>query len=126
MMARFCRYVQKVFGLGEQVAALHDQRRQPQLPTASIWTSVFAMDILRLGSLHALESELRIPNRLDALTGPRKPSADTIGRVYGLIDPTQQVGILSHINHRLGRNKALHSAWPLRFLAVDGHEFFSQ
>jgi hypothetical protein len=126
MMARFCRYTQKVFALGEQIAVLHDGRRKPQIPTAAIWSSVLAMDAMRLGSLHALESELRVPKRLDELIGPDKPSADTIGRVYGLMDPMQQVQMLSHINHRLGRNKVLHNAWPLRFLAVDGHEFFSQ
>ena len=126
MMARFCRYTQKVFALADQIASLQDSRQKPQIPTAAIWSSAFAMDAMRLGSLHALESELRIPKRLDELVGPQKPSADTIGRVYGLIDPIQQVQMLSRINHRLGRNKVLHSAWPLRFLAVDGHEFFSQ
>jgi hypothetical protein len=126
MMARFCRYLQKVFALGDQIAALHDRRVQPQIPTATIWSSVFAMQAMRLGSLHALEAELAVPKRLDDLVGPRKPSADSIGRVYGQIDPIQQVRLLSRINHRLGRNKVLHSAWPLRFVAVDGHEFFSQ
>jgi len=126
MMTRFCRYAQKVFALGDQIAAFQDRRLQPQIPTAAIWSSAFAMYAMRLGSLNALESELRMPRRLDDLVGPQKPSADTIGRVYGLIDPIQQVRMLSRINHRLRRNKVLHNAWPLRFLAVDGHEFFSQ
>jgi hypothetical protein len=72
-----------------------------------------------------MEKELRIPKRLDGLVGRRKPSADTIGRVLGLMDPGQLRSVLSSINHRLGRNKALNTDRPLRFAAVDGHEFFS-
>lgn len=126
MISRFCRYANKVFGLGEQIAALRDSRQRPQIPTPAVFSSVFAMFAMRLGSLNAVESELRIPKRLDRLIGPDKPSADTIGRVYAMMEPIQQVEMLSRINHRLGRNKVLHNAWPLRFLAVDGHEFFSQ
>ena len=126
MMSRFCQYADKVFGLGQMIDAITDSRPEPQIPTAAIWTSAFAMFAMRMGSLNAVESELRLSKRMDALVGPDKPSADTMGRVYGLIDPVQQVEMLSQINHQLGRNKALHSPWPLRFLAVDGHEFFSQ
>jgi hypothetical protein len=32
--------------------------------------------------------------------------------------------MLCKTNHQLGRNKALYSAWPLRFAAVDGHDLF--
>jgi len=125
-MARFCRYADKVFALSKEIVALRDRRPQPQILTPAVWSSVLAMFAMRLGSLNALESELRVPQRLDRLVGPDKPGADTIGRVYGLMDPMQQVQMLSRINHRLARNKALHNAWPIRFLAVDGHEFFSQ
>jgi len=124
MMARFCRYADKVFGLGQKIAAFGDARLRPQITTSAIWTSAFAMFATRLGSLNAMESELRVPKRLDGLLGPRKPSADTVGRVYGLMDPAQQRQMLRQIDHRLGRNKVLQNDWPLRFAAVDGHEFF--
>ena len=126
MMARFCRYADKVFDLGSKIEMLHDDRARPQIPTSAIWSSTFAMFCLRLGSLNALESELRVPRRLDALVQPRKPSADTIARVYGHIDPLGQRQMLRQINHRLRRNKALDNNEQLRFVAVDGHEFFSR
>jgi len=58
--------------------------------------------------------------------GPDKPSADRIGDVLGLIPPEQLRAVLSGINHQLGRNKVLDPAGPWRFVALDGHEFFSQ
>jgi hypothetical protein len=126
MMNRFCGYIEKVFGLGEWIARLSDSRAGAQIPTSAVWTSGFLMSAMRLGSLNAMESELRIPKRLDGLVGQRKPSADTVGRVYSLIDPAGQREMLGHLVHRLGRNKALRKRWGLRFAAVDGHEFFSQ
>ena len=107
MMARFCRYAEKVFDLGQEIQTVRDARARPQIPTSAIWSSAFAMFCLRLGSLNALESELRVPRRLDALVGPRKPSADTIARVYGRMDPAAQRQMLCRINHRVRRNKAL-------------------
>jgi hypothetical protein len=126
MMGRFCRYADKVFALGEEIGRIKDSRPRAQIPTSAIWSSAFAMFATRQGSLNAVDSELRIPKRLDGLIGPKKPSADTIGRVYGLMDPMGQREMLCRIDHRLGRNKVFQNSWPLRFVAVDGHEFFSQ
>jgi len=126
MMSRFCRYVDKVFGFDSTVRRLTDARRKPQIPCAAAWTSAFVMSATRLRSLNAIDSELRMPRRLDGLIGPRKPSADTIGRVLALMDPDELRALLAGINHKLKRNKALATNEPLRFVAVDGHEFFSQ
>jgi len=125
-MGRFCRYVDKVFHLGRYIPELYDTRLRPQIPTAAAWTSTFVMFATRLGSLNALESDLRIPRRLDPLVGPDKPSADTIARVYACMDPDGQRQILRPIHLCSRRNKAQQNAWPLRCLAFDGHEFFSQ
>jgi hypothetical protein len=62
---------------------------------------------------------------LDGLVGPRKPSADRLGEVFEEIDPEEQRLMLGEIHHQLGRNKVLNSRWPLRFVALDGHEFYS-
>lgn len=126
MMSRFCRYVEKIFGLGEWIARVSDSRAAPRIPTSAVWTSGFVLSATRLGSLNDMESELRIPKRRDGLTGSRKPSADTMGRVYSQIAPAGQRDMLGHILRRLGRNKVLENRWGLRFGAVDGHEFFSQ
>jgi hypothetical protein len=126
MMSRFCRYVDKVFDFGDRVRTLRDQRQRPRIPAATIWISAFAMFAMHRGSLNAIESELRIPKRLDGLVGSAKPSADRIADVFCLISPEDLRTMLSGINHRLGRNKVFNKAGPWRFVALDGHEFFSQ
>ena len=127
MMSRFCRYIAKVFDFGAALHTLTDSRTQAQISTASVWASAFAMFATRQGSLNAIESELNVPKRLEALVGNRKPSADTIGRAMGKIDSAGLRKMLRDINHRLRRKKALdNNPWALRFAAVDGHEFFSQ
>ena len=127
MMARFCRYIEKVYDWGERIAMLRDSRKKPQIPTRSVFLSAFMMFVNCLGSLNAMQSELRAPRRWEKIVGERKPSADTIGRVVGLIDPEILRDLLSAINHQLKRNKALdESPWPLRIVNFDGHELFSQ
>jgi len=127
MMVRFCCYVEKVFGLGAQIKRLSDTRRRPQIPTSAIFLSAFMMFVTRLQSLNAMEGQLRVPGRWEKIVGKRKPSADRIGEVGALMDPEQLRDMLSSVNHRLRRNKALdENPWPLRFVALDGHEFFSQ
>ncbi len=82
------------------------------------------MFAMRRGSLNAIESDLRVPKRLDGLVGSDKPSADRIGDVFCLIPPEGLRAMLCGINHQLGRNKVFDGSW--RFVALDGHEFFSQ
>jgi len=126
MFSRFYRYIDKVFDFSDEVATFRDSRVKPQISTSSVWLSAFAMFATRRPSLNSIEILLGIGKRLNSLIGPRKPSADTIGRVCGLIDPEALRMMLCHINHRLGRNKALYNNWPIRIVAFDGHEFFSQ
>ena len=126
MMVRFCRYVEKVFDFGQRVKALEDSRPKPRISTAVIWLSAFFMFAIRRGSLNAIESELHRSKRLERLIGFQKPSADRIGDVFCLIASEQLRAMLSGINHQLGRNKAFRKEGPLRFAALDGHEFFSQ
>lgn len=126
MMSRFCRYVEKVFGFGDRVRRLRDGRQRPRIPTSAIWMSAFAMFATHRGSLNAIELELRVPKRLDGLVGSDKPSADRIGDVFCLIPPEDLRAMLCGINHQMGRNKVFNKAGPWRFVALDGHEFFSQ
>jgi hypothetical protein len=127
MMARFCRHLEKVFDWSSRLLTLHDTRKRPQIPTAAIFTSAFMMCVTRLGSLNALEGELRVPRRWEKIVGARKPSADRAGEVTALMDPEALRDMLAGVNHTLRRNKALEdNPWALRFVALDGHEFFSQ
>jgi hypothetical protein len=126
MTARFCRYLDKVFAFGRRVNSLTDRRCHPRIPTAAVWGSVFFLFVLRRGSLNAMESDLRVPRRMEQLVGTTKPSADRMGDVLGLMEPDQLRELLFGVNHTLGRNKALQNDWPLTVAPIDGHEFFSQ
>jgi len=125
MMRRFCHYVGKVFDFGPRISQLADRRKRPRLPTGAIWGSVFFLFVMRQGSLHAMEGQLRWPRRMERIVGLKKPSADRMGEVLGLMDPGQLRAMLSGINHQVGRNKALRNGWPFRVGVLDGHEFFS-
>jgi len=126
MMIRFCRYIEKVFDFGHQIQTLRDARKRPRIPTRALWGSVLFLFVMRYRSLNAMESELRWPRRMEHVIGRIKPSADRMGDVLGLMEPDPWREMLSWINHRVGRNKALRNDWPLRVAALDGHEFFSQ
>ena len=127
MMERFCRYLDKVFAWSAQLASLRDGRSRPQIPTAAVFMSALMMAATRLESLNALESELRRGARWQHVVGRRAISADSLGRIIGLIDPATLRRLLSEVNHRLRRKKILvDNPWALRVVAFDGHEFFSQ
>lgn len=124
-MARFCAYIEKIFGLGKRLPTLTDSRPRPRIRTAAAFTSVLTLFATRRGSLNGLERDLRIPARLRGLVGAEPPSVDSIGRIYDLMDNSPVRRLLCDINHQLKRNKALvsHEGWFVA--AVDGHEFFS-
>jgi hypothetical protein len=126
MMARFCAYVEKLFSLGSRIAALHDRRLRPIIPTQAVFASAFAMFATGRGALNGLQPDLRISARLRGLVGPRLPSCDTIGRVYSLMDSEPLRQMLRDIAFQLKRNKALSNDGDWYFAAVDGHEFFRQ
>lgn len=106
------------------MAGLHDARLLPQIPTSSVWLSAFGMYVLRLRSFNALEQELRVSKRWEAWVGSRKPSADTIGRVFAKMSPDELRQILLAVHRSAWRRKAIHlrPGESYRVLAVDGHE----
>lgn len=124
MLRRFAAYLERRFGLRALVAGLRDGRLLPQIPTRAIWLSVFGMYVLRLRSFNALEQELRLSRRWEAWVGARKPSADTIGRVFASMSAEQTRQILSAVLHGAWRSKAIHPrpGESYRVVAVDGHE----
>jgi Transposase DDE domain len=126
MMTRFCRYVDKCFHLQQLFPTLTDSRPKPQLSSAAVFASVFALFATNHTSLNSLEKDLvHIPSRLRGVVGPRPPSVDTLGRVYGLLDSASVRQVLVSLHHRLKRNKALADGDDLKIVAVDGHEFFA-
>jgi hypothetical protein len=83
------------------------------------------MHVSRLGSLNALDVELRLPKRIERWVGDDKPSADTISRVFAKISSTDLRRLPWRHCYRFKRNKVLDTDLPLGAIGVDGHEFFS-
>src|SRR5271165_6190361 len=109
VMARFCAYVEKIFGLGSQLGRLTDTRIYPHIPTAAAFAGVFTLFATRRGSLNGLEQDVRVPARLRGIVGPDVPSVDSIGRIYALMDSQPLRRFLCDIAHQFKRNKALSS-----------------
>ena len=127
MLQRFRNYIEKVFDFSALVAGLEDTRRGASVETESIWMSGWLMFVCRLDSLNALEIELKYTKKLNRFVGPRKASADTIGRTYGLLELAGPREMLASIALQLKRNKVL-DPWRrdnLICVAFDGHELFS-
>jgi hypothetical protein len=83
--------------------------------------SVLTMFWARLGSLHALESvaEARF---WKSWLGQPLASADTVGRVYTLLEVETLRAGLHHLYTRLKRNKALPALGGQAVAVIDGHE----
>jgi len=93
-----------------------------------VWLCAFALFALRQPSFHALEQELRRPRRWESWVGlGRKPSADTLGRVLGVLALEDLRALLGGVNRRAWRAKAIHRrpAETYRVVAVDGHELWA-
>lgn len=113
---------QKTFGLLSLLSQIRDARVFPQIPTLVVSKVVLAMHLARLGSLNSI-AQLTESRKLRQFLGAPLPSADTLGRVFSLVNPDT----IRHVNHgiynRLKRNKALGPPWHgLMACAIDGHE----
>jgi hypothetical protein len=116
-----------MFSFREHVWALRDSRQRPQIPTANVWLATFALCVLRFRSFNALEQELRRPGVWEAWIGPRKPSADTLGRVLSRLDLDGLRQLVLDVHRRMWRAKAIQLRYGshLRVVALDGHELWS-
>lgn len=126
MMARFYRYLDKVFQFQDRAAQLTDSRIEPVIPTAAVFGTAFAMFATCRGSLNGIDQQRHFPGRLQRFVGPRVPSGDTVGRVYAQLDSDALRQVLRDVHLRIKRNKMLGDTSGWVFAAVDGHEFFRQ
>ncbi len=125
MLRRFFDYTDKVFDFSKSLSEITDTRVKPQISTQSVLMSSIIMQLTRMGSLNALDTELRLPKRIENFIGKDKPSVDTIGRVFSKIVPAQLRTVLWNNCYQLKRNKAIDTDLPLNAIGIDGHEFFS-
>jgi hypothetical protein len=88
MLRRFLDYTDKVFGFSKALSEITDTRSASRISTQSVLWSSSIMHLTRLGSLNALDVELRLPKRIESFMGKDKPGVDTIGRVFTKISST--------------------------------------
>ena len=99
-------YARQVLRWEDRLDAVHDARRRPQIATRTIVRAVVVMFLSRRGSLNALE-QTKPSSFWRGWLGQAMPSADSIGRICGLMD-VADVRALSHqVYSRLKRMKAL-------------------
>ena len=125
MLRRFFDYADKVFNFSKTLSEITDTRSKAQISTQSVLISSLIMQLTRLGSLNALDTELRLPKKIESFVGKDKPSVDTIGGVFTKILPDDLRRLHWNNCYRLKRNKALDTELPLNAVGIDGHEFFS-
>jgi hypothetical protein len=127
LLRRLAAYLENMFSFREHAQALRDARPRPQIPTAGVWLTAFALCVVRFRSFNALEQQLRRPGVWEAWVGPRKPSADSLGRVLSQLNLDDLRQFLLHVHRRMWRAKAIQRRYAnhLRVVAVDGHELWS-
>ena len=83
------------------------------------------MFLCRLGSLNSLE-QLKGTASLERLLGSAMPSADSVGRIFNLVDPNSIRASIRQLYLCLKRNKVLKAPWHgMVALVIDGHESHS-
>ena len=100
---------------------MSDGRRQPRISTAAVVKATAVLFWARMGSLNALE--LVAGARFwKSWLGEATCSADTVGRVYALLQADGLRQGIHHIYDRLKRNKALPDFQGMAVAVLDGHE----
>ena len=122
ILRRLIAYAGKVFQFSEViVAGIGDSRPLPRIASAGIVKTVAALLWTRMGSLNALELTSRSRFFRDWLRQP-VASADSIGRVFALVDADGLRQGIHHIYERLKMNKALPDHHGIGVAVLDGHE----
>ena len=116
-------YARKVFDIPSKLRRVTDRRPRPQIPTFRVVLPLLVMFLGRFGSLNALEKTRTDGGWRKLLDGGDLPSADTLGRVAALIDPSGLQSVLVDFYRDLRRKKALPKLGDgLVALVFDGHE----
>lgn len=110
-----------MFALSEAIGEVSDSRQAPRIASSTVVKAGLALFWARIGSLNGLEHSAR-SGVWRRWLGEKLPSADTMGRVSGQIDPDGLRTVIGQVYRRLKRNKALTGRGGFRAGVLDGHE----
>jgi len=123
-------YAKKVYGMGEVLAGLPDERQSPEIPAPLIHSTLFVGGLLRVRSLNAFEAELEKAWFANAV-GAKAPaederlfSAETLSRQLVSLGAQGARPVMEEMIHKAERNKVFREGWvgALRYVAIDGWE----
>ena len=107
-----------------QLQGIIDSRLRPRVKMSAVVGTVLVMELAQMGSLNAVSQTGGNCFWKNWITDGAPPSADTIGRVFSLMEVNTLRAVLKHIYTRLKRNKVLHPSFydDLFAVIIDGHE----
>ena len=100
---------------------LSDRRPEPRISTAAVVKSATVLFWARMGSINAWE-QLGRARFWQSWLAESNFSADTLGRVHGLLEADGLRQGIHLVYERLKRNKALPDIHGLGVAVLDGHE----
>lgn len=124
-LARFYKYIQRVFSFQQQVHCLNDHRMGAEIETEPLFEVLFCGLLLRLGSFRALEFEHK-QGRIRKVVKHRDDFSINTLR-YGLahFEHDSLVEMLCSIGRKMKRTKMLaDTIGGLHVAAVDGTEYY--
>ena len=113
-----------MYDLKAQLQGIIDSRLRPRVKMSAVVGTVLVMELAQMGSLNAVSQTGGNCFWKNWITDGAPPSADTIGRVFSLMEVNTLRAVLKHIYTRLKRNKVLHPSFydDLFAVIIDGHE----
>jgi hypothetical protein len=120
-------YGRKVYGLGERLGRVVDQRRKPVVSGESVAAAVFYTGLLRIRSFNALEPKLGEKPFLRLLGTGEADSlccVDTLSRALRVMELDTLRAVSVSMLAKAERNKVFREGWhgALRYFALDGWE----
>ena len=112
-----------MYDLKTQLQGIIDSRLRPRIKMSAVVGTALVMELAQMGSLNAVSQTGGNCFWKKWITDGAPPSADTIGRVFSLMEVNTLRSVVKHIYKRLKRNKVLHPAFHDKIaVIIDGHE----
>lgn len=122
---KFYRYIVRVFSFSETVKAMTDSRKNPKVPTSTIFRAFFLCVLLRFGSKRSITKKSKRHQMHKFLRSDVSFCDNTVGHSLEHIGIEPLEEELTRAPKQLKRNKAFRDTiGGLHIVALDGTEFY--